>query len=354
MTDTPNAATTVDEPDPVVVATPVTVLVRIFSGAVVATALLFLLNNYLTFWREWPGLTQFLAHKGWLSFAALDEPLSAQALQLGWLQLASYLAAIAVVVGYVMTTRHRSLRIDAARMEHFSAYIVRVAFWAVLIIGLADMVISLLRVEEFLDALLGEELSRSLGRAQFRGAYVHFPLVLLSFVIALLVRSLGFIWLSLMVVLSEFMIVISSFVFSYEQAYMGDLVRFWYAALFLFASAYTLLHEGHVRVDVLYTQFSPRTKAWSNILGLLCLGLPLCWIILTLGMWGRASSINSPLFSFEISQSGYGMYVKYLMAVYLVVFALSMIIQFCSYLLSNVADLRGEPGGRVSSGSAGH
>ena len=30
---------------------------------------------------------------------------------------------------------------------------------------------------------------------------------------------------------------------------MGDLVRFWYAALF-FASAYTLKEDGHVRVDV--------------------------------------------------------------------------------------------------------
>ena len=50
-----------------------------------------------------------------------------------------------------------------------------------------------------------------------------------------------------MVVLAEFAIVVSRFVFSYEQAYMGDLVRFWYAALFLFASAYALSHEGHVR-----------------------------------------------------------------------------------------------------------
>jgi len=39
------------------------------------------------------------------------------------------------------------------------------------------------------------------------------------------------------------MIVISRFIFSYEQAFMADLVRFWYGALFLFASAYTLLED---------------------------------------------------------------------------------------------------------------
>ena len=81
---------------------------------------------------------------------------------------------------------------------------------------------------------------------------------------------------------------------------MGDLVRFWYAALFLFASAYALAEEGHVRVDVLYARFSRRGKAWVNAIGSLVLGIPICWVILTLGMWGKGSSINSPLLSFEI------------------------------------------------------
>ena len=145
------------------------------------------------------------------------------------------------------------------------------------------------------------------------------------------------------VVLSEFAIVITRFVFSYEQAFMGALVRFWYAALFLFASAYTLLKEGHVRVDVFYAGFSRAKKSWSNIVGTLVLGLPLCWVILMQGMGGRGDSINSPLLSFEISQSGYGMYVKYLMAGFLVVFASTMMVQFVSYLLENIANLLHPP-----------
>ena len=145
-------------------------------------------------------------------------------------------------------------------------------------------------------------------------------------------------------VLAEFQIVISRFVFSYEQAFMGDLVRFWYAALFLFASAYALVDEGHVRVDVFYARFSLRGKAWANLFGSVLLGMPLCWVILTTGMWGKGSSINSPLLSFEISQSGFGMYVKYLMAGFLVVFSLSMIVQFAAYVLSSAAVLRGDTG----------
>jgi TRAP-type mannitol/chloroaromatic compound transport system permease small subunit len=157
--------------------------------------------------------------------------------------------------------------------------------------------------------------------------------------------------LAFLVVLAEFQIVISRFVFSYEQPFMGDLVRFWYAGLFLFASAYTLVHEGHVRVDVLYSRFRKRSKAWTNTVGTLLLGLPLGWVILMTGMWDKTSSINSPLYSFEVSQSGYGLYVKYLMVGFLAVYAVSMIIQFSSYLLYNVADLRQEPGGDQLAGN---
>ena len=111
-------------------------------------------------------------------------------------------------------------------------------------------------------------------------------------------------------VIAEFQIVISRFVYSYEQAFMGDLVRMWYAALFLFASSYALVYEGHVRVDVLYSRFKDRTKAYSNSIGCIFLGIPLCWIILLTGMWGKGSSLNSPLLSFEVYQQGFGMYTK--------------------------------------------
>ena len=68
--------------------------------------------------------------------------------------------------------------------------------------------------------------------------------------------------------------------------------------------------------------------------------MPICWVILMQGMGGRGNSINSPLLSFEVSQSGYGMYVKYIMAAFLIVFAVTMLIQFVSYLLYNIEQLR--------------
>ena len=332
--------------------TVIILVIRAFAVSIVAIMLLFLINNYLNFWQQWPGLPSFFSHHGWFGLEALRTPLVDDQMTKGWIQLLSYLGAVALAILYVLWTRKRPLRVDVALLSGFAAYIIRAAFWIVLIIGLVDIIISFLRVENLLSPLVGDDLTQALGRPHFRGLYVHCPLILLSFVIAIFNRSLGFTWLAFLVVLAEFQIVISRFVFSYEQPFMGDLVRFWYAALFLFASAYTLVHDGHVRVDVLYSRFNKRSKAWTNTVGTLLLGLPLGWIILVTGMWDKTSSINSPLHSFEVSQSGYGLYVKYLMVGFLAVYAVSMIIQFSSYLLDNIADLRQEPGGDQLAGKS--
>ena len=195
-------------------------------------------------------------------------------------------------------------------------------------------------VEKLVGPILGETLRVKLVIPNFRITFVHFPLILISFVIGYFTRTVGFIWLAILVVASEFSIVLSRFIFEYEQAFQGDLVRFWYSALYLFASAYALMHEGHVRVDVLYTGFSERKKAWTNSMGSLVLGIPLCLIVIFLGMGGKASIINGPVMSFEITQQGSnGLYLLYLMAVYLAVFAVSMLTQFTSYFMSSTHTL---------------
>jgi len=310
---------------------------RGLAYTMVSTVFLYLINNYLVYWQDWPGTWNLMSHYGFFSlekFALSDELLTQ-----GWLQFTVYLGILILSFLYAYKTSARTLLQDSTRFATLSAYIIRISFWSVLLVGFIDMIISLLRIEDLLEFVVGEQLTRQLGRPIFRGTWVHYPLIILSCVLAARFRSISFSWLAIMVVLAEFSIVITRFVFSYEQAYMGDVVRFWYAGLFLFASAYTLVEEGHVRVDVLYAGFSRRKKAWIDVLGCMLLGMPICWVILMHGMGGKGNSINSPLLSFEVTQSGYGMYVKYLMAGFLVVFAVTMLIQFVSYLLFNISEI---------------
>ena len=314
-------------------------LLRIFAWSTVSLTLLFLVNNYLIFWRGWPGLWKFFAHHQLFGIPPLRDPLSADSLVLGSIQLCVLISIIILVLIFVFKTPNQKLIDDSNILTRFATYLTRACFWAVLIVGFVDIIISFLRVEGFLKSMLGDSMAIDLGRSVFRGTYVHYPLIILSFVIAFFVRGLGFTWLALLVVVAEFQIVISRFVYSYEQAFMGDLVRMWYAALFLFASSYALITEGHVRVDVLYSRFKAKTKALSNAIGCVILGAPLCWVILSTGMWGRGSSLNSPLLSFEIYQQGFGMYTKYLMVGFLVVFAVCMLVQFMGYFLNNTAEL---------------
>ena len=310
------------------------IYLRIISYSVLAFTLAFLINNVLTVWNEWPGIKKIFAHYELFGFK--KKALEGSALNYGYLQVGIYLFCIGSVIFYVFKTYSQTLKHDSEILSKFSAYLVRSSFWAVFLVGVADFIISFMVVERLWEALFNPEVKAFMVKAPERITFIHFPIILISFVIGYFTKSVGFIWLAVLVVVSEFIIVLSRFIFSYEQAFQGDLVRFWYAALYLFASAYALIHEGHVRVDVLYSSFSERKKAWTNLLGSALLGVPLVLIVIFLGLDGKASIINGPVVAFEVTQQGSnGLYLLYLMAVYLAVFAITMLLQFTSYFMGS-------------------
>ena len=300
-------------------------------------ALVFVINNFLIFGIDAPGVINTLRLGDIFGVDRPKQGYSASQILLGVVQTIVVGSGVAYAAWRGM--KSKNLRIDANWMDDMSAYFVRLAFWAVLLVGIADAVLSFLRVEGFHTVLFGEEGGAAIALPSERGLFVHIPLIVLSGAIALKEKSVSLVWLTLLVVIAEFLIVVARFIYGYEQTFMGDLVRFWYAALFLFASAYTLKEDAHVRVDVFYASFKRRTKATLNVIGTVFFGIPLCWLILMRGMWGKSSLINSPMLNFETSMSGFGMYVKYLMAAFLVVFALSMLFQFTAYLFNSLADI---------------
>ena len=324
---------------------------RILALSVSYLGFVYLANAYLVFWREWPGVAALLGDAGLLGFVAPKEPLGGS-VTLAFLQIALYPLTVVAIVVYVLRTRQRTLYSDAQRLSAIGAFIARAAFWSVLLVGLADAVVSFLRVEGLLVDVVGKSLAQDLGKSAFRAQVMHLPLMAVAIAISLFTRSVGFTWLALLVVVAELQIVILRFLYSYEQAFMADLVRFWYAALFLFASAYTLLHEGHVRVDVLYSGFGARRRAWVNAVGAAILGAPVCWIVMTMGLANKFSVVSGPLLSFEVTQAGFGLYVKYMLAGYLLVFAVTMLLEFMASLLSNAGVLLEEADAPKSTGES--
>jgi len=307
------------------------VFVRIFGWCTLSFLLAFLINNILSLSFDYPGVMQFFKTP---SLAIILQPLV-------------YIVIFVISIFWVLKTSDNSLRNDAKKITAINAYIIRGCFFSVLFVGIVDASIAWLRVESLLPVIFDKDTASALLRSNFIGPKIHAPLIILGFLIAFYSRTLGFLWLALMIVGAELLIVVSRFVFSYEQTLMGDLVRYWYAALFLFASAYTLLEEGHVRVDVLYSTFRKTSKGRVNAYGSIFLGMITSITIFLICIWSKQAIVNSPIMNFEVSQNGTaGMYIKYQMAAFLLIFAITMQIQFVSYLFEAVADLRNEPGKR--------
>ena len=146
-------------------------------------------------------------------------------------------------------------------------------------------------------------------------------------------------WLTLFLMLITTLDVLFRYAFSLTAAWVTELEWHLFALIFLLGAGYTLKHDQHVRVDVFYSRFNPRTKAWVNIFGVLFLLVPLCIFVLR-------SSFRVAYISFqrgEGSSEDYG-----LPALYLIKFAITLcffflFLQGISLLIHSIQQLRSRP-----------
>lgn len=90
-------------------------------------------------------------------------------------------------------------------------------------------------------------------------------------------------WLSLLMVLVTLMIVVLRYAFQIGSISLQESIMYINALVFTLGAAYTLKEQGHVRVDIFYSNFSPRTRAVVDIIGA-CL-----FLFLTIGFIGWSS-----------------------------------------------------------------
>lgn len=87
-------------------------------------------------------------------------------------------------------------------------------------------------------------------------------------------------WLTLFMVITQFSVVILRYSFNIGWIAMQESILYMHALVFMLGAAYTLKHEGHVRVDIFYHKMTARGKAWVDVLGTLLLLLPVCLFII--------------------------------------------------------------------------
>ena len=68
--------------------------------------------------------------------------------------------------------------------------------------------------------------------------------------------------------------VLMRYFFNFTLIWIVELETYFFALIFLMGGAYAFKHDKHVRVDVFYADYSPKKKAWVNLIGGLLFLLP--------------------------------------------------------------------------------
>lgn len=113
----------------------------------------------------------------------------------------------------------------------------------------------------------------------------------------------------------------------------------WYlfGAVFMLGAAYTFLKNEHIRIDVVTSHFTKRTRDWIDVVGHIFFLIPFCWIMIWHGIpfFERSYSIN------EQSMNAGGLVVWPAKLLVPLGFAF-LLAQAFSELIKRVAIMRGE------------
>ncbi len=75
--------------------------------------------------------------------------------------------------------------------------------------------------------------------------------------------------------------VVMRYLFNTSFVFMAELEWHLFAFIFLMGAGFTLLHDGHVRVDIFYSMMDRRKQAYINFFGVIFLLIPSCYVVLT-------------------------------------------------------------------------
>ncbi len=136
-------------------------------------------------------------------------------------------------------------------------------------------------------------------------------------------------WLTLLMVLLMFAIVVLRYGFDSGWIAMQESVSWLHATVFMLGASYALKQDSHVRVDIFYQKFSPRGQALVDLLGSLFLLLPICLFIFM-------ASWDYVLGAWEISETSAetgGLPALYLLKTLLLIMPLLLILQALAHSL---------------------
>lgn len=144
-------------------------------------------------------------------------------------------------------------------------------------------------------------------------------------------------WLALALVLTQFGTVVLRYVYGVSFIFLTETVLYIHATLFMLAAGFTLLVDGHVRVDIFYGKLGPRGKARIDVFGVLGFLLPSMLMI----AWFSWPSVHNSWKIMEGAISVGGIPASFLLKSLIPAFCALLIIQGLACLSRDLARLRG-------------
>jgi len=90
----------------------------------------------------------------------------------------------------------------------------------------------------------------------------------------------GVAWVTLALVLVIFVDVVMRYLFNTSYVFTQELEWHLFGFIFLIGAGFTLLHDGHVRVDIIYQRLGFKGQAWINLMGVIVFLIPGCLMII--------------------------------------------------------------------------
>jgi TRAP-type mannitol/chloroaromatic compound transport system permease small subunit len=143
-------------------------------------------------------------------------------------------------------------------------------------------------------------------------------------------------WLVLIMVLVSAGNATSRYALSISSNAWLELQWYLFAAVFLLCAGYTLLHNEHIRIDVVSSRLSRRTQMWIDVFGTLFFLLPMSLYI----MWSSWPAFMNAWTSGEVSGNAGGL-IRWPARLIVPVGFFLLSIQGISELIKRIAYLRG-------------
>lgn len=154
----------------------------------------------------------------------------------------------------------------------------------------------------------------------------------------------GVAWLTLAMVLITFTVVVLRYIYAIGWVWMQESYVWLHGIVFMLGTGYTLLHNGHVRVDILYRTASPRYKAIIDIFGSFVLLLPMVTVVFLVSF----NYVVASWLKFEESREAGGLPGLFLLKTVILAFCVLLGLQGLALAGRSILSLAGVAGFRPS------